>query len=232
MRMVRNVAMAVAVLASATMANAASVVFYTATSGNAQSGITTQGSSTPAPGLPLNLTCNTSGAPGSCSWVITMQANLGSGGILGWSADLQTAAGNGVGVNTPAIVAGPFNNQTFAGTPGAGPALLVGSHGQTFSAVAPGTLSLLTFNLTRSFATGDLSVAGIRAGTSTDASVVWTNDTTGDYESVGFAPNLPGSGQEGTVGLLPSIIITNTPEPASLGLLAIGAMALLRRRTR
>jgi hypothetical protein len=223
--------MAMAILASATMANAASVVFYTATSGNAQSGITTQGSATPSPGLPLNLTCDTSGAPGSCSWVITMQAAIGPGGVLGWSSDLVTGAGNGVSASAPAIVAGPFNNATAPGTPGSGASLLLGSHGQTFSAVQPQTLSLLTFTLSRSFATGNLSVATINAGTAADASVVWTNETTGDYESVGFAPNLPGSGQEGTMGLLPSIIITNTPEPASLGLLAIGAMALIRRRS-
>ena len=228
MRMVRNVAMAVAVLASATMANAASVVFYTTanTAGNGAGG------AGGGAGQALNLTCDTSGPAGSCSWVVNMQVNIGPGGVLGWSSDLVTAAGNGVAAATPAIVAGPFNNATFPGTPGAGPALLIGSHGQTFSSVQPSTLSLLTFTLTRSFVTGNTSVAGIRAGTAADSSVVWTNETTGDYEDVGFSPNLPGTGAEGTLGLLPSIIITNVvPEPASIGLLALGAVALIRRRS-
>jgi len=228
MRMVRNVAMAVAILASATMANADSFVWYEAanTSGNSA------GAPGGAQGTALNLTCDTTLA-GPCSWVITMRSALGAGGILGWSADLQTAASDGVvSVTNPAIVAGPFNNSTAPGTPGALGALLVGSHGQTFSAAAPQTLSLLTFTLNRTFTAGNLSVAGIRAGTSTDGSVVWTNETTADYENVGFSPNPAASGQEGTFGLLPSIIITNVPEPTSLGLLAVGAMALLRRRAR
>lgn len=227
MRMVRNVAMAMAVLASASMANAASFVWYTATPNNAQSGGTPG-----AQGTALNLTCDTSGAAGSCSWNVTMNVAIGPGGVLGWSADLLTAAGNGVATSNPAIVAGPFNNSTFPGTPGTGPALLVGSHGQTFSAVQPQTLQLLTFTLTRSYASNDLTAAAIRAGTSTDASVVWTNDTTFDYEDVGFGPNPAGPGVEGTVGALASINIQNVPEPTSLGLLALGALAVIRRRAR
>lgn len=226
MRMVRNVAMALAVLASATMANAASFVWYETANTNGNGA----GPAGGAQGTALNLTCDTSGPAGSCSWVITMRTAIGPGGVLGWSSDLSTAPGNGVSASAPAIVAGPFNNSTFPGTPGSGASLLVGSHGQTFSAVQPQTLSLLTFTLTRSYATGDLSAAGVRAGTSSDASVVWTNETTFDYEDVGFGPNPAGSGAEGTVGALASINIQNTPEPTSLGLLALGALAVVRRR--
>lgn len=226
MRMVRNVAMALAVLASATMANAASFVWYETANTNGNGA----GGAGGAQGTALNLTCDTSGPAGSCSWVITMRAALGTGGILGWSADLLTAAGNGVSASNPAIVAGPFNSATNPGTPGTGPTLLVGSRGQTFTPQAPQTLSLLTFTLTRNYLTGDLTAAGIRAGTSVDGSVVWTNDSTGDYEQVGFGPNPAASGQEGTVGPLASINIQNVPEPTSLGLLVLGALAVVRRR--
>jgi len=228
MRMVRNVVMALAVIAFATAANADSFVWYTAanTNGNGPASPGAGGGQ----GQALNLSCDTSLAS-PCSWVITMRAALGAGGITGWSSDLKTAAGNGVSASGPAIPAGsPFDNAQFPGTPGAGQSLLLSSRAQTFTPVQPSTLSLLTFTLTRSFAAGDLTLATIQGGTAQSAQIVWGNDTTGDYENVGFGPNPAGSGAEGTLGALPVINVQNVPEPTSLGLLALGAMAIIRRR--
>lgn len=227
MRMVRNVAMALAVLASATMANAASFVWYETANTNGNGA----GAAGGAQGSTLNLTCDSSGPNGSCSWVITMRAALGPGGITGYSADLRTAAGNGVSASNAAVAAGnPFNNPVFPGTPGTGANLMFKQAGQTFNPVGPQTLSLHTFTLTRSFNTGDLSIATIQGGPSTDGQIVWGNDTTADYEDVGFGPNAAAPGFEGTFGALPVIRITNVPEPTSLGLLALGALAVIRRR--
>jgi len=229
MRMVRNVAMAMAVLASASMANAASFVWYTATPNNAQS------TGTPgAQGSALNLECNTEGAPGSCSWTVTMMVNTGSGGLVQHATDLRTAPGNGVAAAGAAIAAGQLftGGDAAAGAGGTGAALLVGAHGSTFAAggiPANTTFPVLTFTLTRQYNTGDLSAASIQAAASPDSTWVWANND-GNYEMVAFGANAAIEASEGVVAALPVINIQNVPEPTSLGLLALGALAVVRRR--
>lgn len=228
MRMVRNLVTALAILASATAANAGSFVWYTATNGNAQSG-----GLPGAQGSALNLTCDTSGAAGQCSWVITMNLNTGTGGIVEMNTDLSTAVGNGVAVSNPALVGGqPFTTGASAGVAGPAPVVLFSTHG---TAVVAGGLpalqtnQLITFTLTRAYNTGDLSLAGIRAGASSNDQFVWANNS-GDYESVVFGSNPIVSAEPGTTGALPVINIQNVPEPTSIGLLALGALAIVRRR--
>lgn len=233
MRMVRNVVMALAVFASATMANADSFVWYSTpnTAGNGAAG-----AAGGAQGSTLALTCDTSLPGGSCSWVISMRAALGAGGITGWSADLHAgpvgAIGNSVSASAPAIPAAPFDNAANAGTAGSGANLLLASRAQTFTPVGPQTLTLMTFTLTRSYNAGDLTLALVAGGPSSNGQIVWGNDTAGDYENVGFGPNPALPGFEGTGGPLPVITLQNVPEPTSIGLLALGALAVIRRRAR
>jgi len=226
MRMVRNVAMALVVLASATMANAASFVWFEAANTNGNGA----GPAGGAQGTPLALTCDTSGPAGSCSWAILMRVNIGAPGLLGWSNEMHSAAGNGVALSNPALVLGPFaGGLSNAGTGGASPDLLLNAGAFTFTNVPPQTLTIHTFTLTRSFATGDLSIANVMAGASNSSELVWANND-GAIEFVGYGANPPTEAAPGTVGLLPSIVITNVPEPTSLGLLALGALAIVRRR--
>jgi hypothetical protein len=202
---------ALAVLASASMAQGAATVWY---------------SSGPlgAPATELVLTCDTSGPAGTCTFPVTMNLLLTSTAGQSWATDLGTAASD-VSISGPTIVANAYNANTNAGVPGTGQDLLVGSQGAAFGAGAPaGTYGLLTFNLSRSFVTGDLSTATIVARNGAFEFV--SND---DYEIVQYGANPPISGEAGNVGG-PVIRIVNVPEPTTLALLALGGLALIRRR--
>lgn len=208
-------------------AQAATMVWFETPNANGNGGVVWPGGSQ---GTTLGLFCDTSAPSGMCTWQIQMKTALGPGGVVGWSLDLRTAPGNGVSVVNPQTPSGtPFNNSAFAGTGGTGAALLSGAHGQTFVPQQPQTLTLLTFTLRKSFQTGDLASWWVFGGPSLDGSVVWTNDSTGDYEVVQFGPNPPMPGFEGNLGILP-VIANYIPEPASLALMALGAAVCMRRR--
>ena len=181
------------------------------------------------PGQRLVLYCSASHNP--CMWQVSVMATLGAGGITGWSLDLRTAPNNGVSIMNPQLVPGPFNNATSTGIVGSGPSLLHGAHGQTFQPVTPQTLALMTFTLRWDMLQGGFHyVDGISGGPSSDGSVVWGNDTTGDYEVVQFGPNPPAPGFEGNYGIMPLIEVHEVPEPGSLLLLSLGAAVCLSRR--
>jgi len=207
-------------------AQAATMVWFETPNWNGNGG---PGTPAGAPGTTLDLYCDHNGPAGTCTWQISVRAALGTGGILGWSLDLRTAPGFGVSVINPQTPPNtPFNNAAFPGTVGTGPALLHGAHGQTFVPQPPQTLTLLTFTLRRSFAAGEAGFAAVLGGPSTDASIVWTNDSTGDYEIVQFGANPPMLAEEGNFGFLP-VIRETVPEPASLSLLLLGTAVFLRR---
>jgi hypothetical protein len=232
MRMVRNVAMALAMFATATAANAASSVWYQATNINGDG----TGAAGGAIGTPLVLTCNAAAA-GNCTWAITMMVNSGTGGLVQQATDLHTAAGNGLAASAATYVAAgnPLNADTAAGTGGQGANLLIGTHSDTFTpggVPAASQFALITFTLTETHGAGDTGARDVLVSTSPDSTFVWAN-TNGDYELVGFGANPPYSAVEGTsppTGL-PVIHINNVvPEPTTLGLLVLGGLAALRRR--
>jgi len=231
MKMVRNVVVALAVLASATMAQAASFAWFTAANTNGNGA----GAAGGAQGSRLDLTCDTSVA-GSCSWVITMKMNYGAG-LGGWNADLLTAPGNGVSSSNGTIAASnPWqgaNSLANGGTGGSGAALLSGAQGQTFSVLPGGTVDMITFTLTRNFASGDLTTKDIFVKVPVSpVGVEWFNGNDGDYEFVSFGGNAPvqavGGGEISVA--LPVIRITSVPEPTTLALLALGGLAAFRRK--
>lgn len=233
MKMVRNVVVALAILASAAVANASSVAWFTAanTAGNGA------GSAGGAAGSRLDLTCDASQPSGSCSWVITMKLTT-SGGLGGWNADLVTAAGNGVSSSNGTLAGtNPWtgaNSFAAGGTGGSGAALLAGAQGQTFAVVPAGTVDLISFTLTRSFATGNTSVADVFVKIPVSpVGVEWFNGNDGDYENVAFGPNAAIQAVGGSAIDIPAAVIRITnvvPEPTTLALLALGGLAAFRRK--
>lgn len=227
MRMVRNVVMALAVVASATVANADSFVWFTAsnTAGNGAAG-----PAGGAQGSNLNLTCDTSLA-GPCSWVITGRLNRGAG-LLGFNFNLGTAPGNGVSAGNGTYLANPpYASLPSGGTGGTGAALLTNVEGQAAANPAAGQNDLVSFTLTRTFVAGDLSAAQISLSIPTSPNgIEWFNGNSFLYEVVGFGANAPSNTELYPLTAGTVITIQNVPEPTSLGLLAMGALGLLRRR--
>jgi len=227
MRMVRNVVMALAVVASASIANADSFAWFTTgnTAGNGAAG-----PAAGAQGSNLALTCDTSLAS-PCSWVITGRLNRGAG-LLGFNFSLGTAPGNGVSSGNGTYMANPpYASLPSGGTGGTGAALLTNVEGQAASNPAAGQNDLVQFTLTRSFVAGDLSPASISLSVPTSANgIEWFNGNSFAYEMVGFGANPLTNTETYPVTAGTVISIQNVPEPTSLGLLAMGALGLLRRR--
>jgi len=217
MKVVRCLVAALAVVSAASAANAANSVWY---SSGASGGS----------GTVLELSCDTTNA-GSCVYNVTMNVDGDDAvGLIAWASNLSSS--NPLdSASGAAIAAGnPFNSAAQAGTGGAGLNLLSGSQGQTFGAPLTGTSQLITFTLTHNYVVGSLGLSSVITEQASDGStgVVWAGGD-GDYASVsvGGGPAAPHS--EGTIGGI-GIRITNTPEPATLSLLGLGALALIRRR--
>lgn len=221
MRMVRNMVMALAVLVSTAATYGASALWYSSPTGG------TQGQ-----GQVLNLTCDTSGAPGSCSWVVRLNMQS-SAGLQSWLMDLSTAPGNGVSAAGGTTTNSIWTQPGAAGVGGTGPALYTGARGQNIGTPAAGTNQLIEFTLSRSFNTGDLSSAEIFARIPADPAFFFYNGLDDDIETVSVGPNagVYANNTTGPVDYANAVIrIQNVPEPSSLVLLALGGIAALRRR--
>ncbi len=236
----------------ASVASATNNVWFAANgsatcTGSATAGPTTGGIA----GTRLNLSLNDSLGAGSCSWPIRLmldyQGDGGDDGILGWALDLYT--------NSPASkVSATFTAYqsttafpTTAEQPPDNAALVpAGSHYILPSpATAPGKgrsrtdgqfnpfglYPLMDLVITKTKNLGDTNTADIYVRVGTGA---WGVDDPSFSQSAGqfqFGPNAPTSenGAAGTQFALPLIRIVNSPEPASLALLGLGALALIRR---
>jgi hypothetical protein len=216
---------ALVIASAASVASAANAVWFSGTVASGPGGGGPGGE-----GSILDLTCDTTGPAGTCSYNITMSVNGDDAvGLIAFASNLSSSSASDSAAN-PAIAAGnPFNSAPLPGTPGAGPGLLSGAQGQTFGAPLTGTANLITFTLNHAFVSGDLGVSLItESATDGSTGVVWAGGD-GNYAqvSVGGGPAIEHS--EGTIGGV-GIRITNVPEPTTLGLLIIGGLALIRRR--
>jgi hypothetical protein len=196
-------------------------VWYSATSNGGTALVDQQG----APGVQTKVSCGATG-----SWAITVHYTLTDGGATSWALDHYG--------NTPfttvgglAVPSTGFAVGVNVGTnPNAGGELLKTQSGQDLSAsgVGPGDFILETWTLSSSNCSGNVlaGIGGIEFG---------GNDPDGfdSYEVVGIGNNVPrpgfSLGSDPTAAELNPVIVI-TPEPTTLSLLALGALAMIRRR--
>lgn len=189
-------------------------------------------------GAALVLECDKQVSPAGCTWDVTFMYTAADGGGAGWAVDLNSPSFAKLSITNATTLNTPLANVAQAhGAPGSaaggffvGPEWLLGDAGGVANPPLGGALAataLQTFTLVAgSQGTGIdniYAMMGIGA---------WGgNDTPSFTELVALGSNAPVSG-EITGDLLPEavIVVRNIPEPATLSLLAFGAIALIRRR--
>lgn len=205
-------------------------VWFEAVPTSPNAGVEAQG-----PGQAALLTCDKLVAP--CSWNLTLKYQT-DGGAGGWALDLGTAlAGEKINVSNVLVAANVLTSGTISQgtTPNAAGILAEGQGGASGAAAgAPaGTYDIATYTLTKGPGT-NLGVYDILAAIG--AVEFGGNDQDG-YEIVAIGPNPGrlgyslGGASAGGYESLPVITIRNVPEPSSLALIGLGALALIRRRS-
>jgi len=242
MRKLTFVCVALAGLSVAQSASAITQVWFEAAGSNPASSVVTQG----LPGNTLALSCNAA-APGTrCEWLVTVMANtpVTDAGILAWAQDFGSPNApklriKSLNVNTANWTLGVSNGQP--GPAGGGPDnLWIGAQGQRGTPGADGTYQLATFVLSKIKPTVPqtpqtwavfTNVGGNEWGCDIgDATGGAACDANSSYPIVQFGANAPISAEGGGAPQLPVIVGVNIPEPATLSLIGLGLLGLLRRR--
>lgn len=235
MKVARILALAaVATLTVTSMSFAAGAVWFTA---NAQTPNASAGTS--GPGQALELGCDVSGGL-RCDWLVTILYQNNDGGAFGSSIDLGTTAPGDLGkftvknitlgANALQAIPNPFG----INLPGGQLLDNVGGSNLAAQGAPAGLYTIATFVLSKNKLPGELNTSLIYAGVG--ASEFGGNDDGGFYEVISIGPNPANSGFNAgpwpysVDGMAPSIVVRNTPEPATLGLLGLGVLALARRR--
>jgi len=208
--------------------------WYTAVATSPGGSVVSQGQ-----GQALMLECDKLVAPGGCTWDVTFMYTAADGGGAGWAVDLNSPSfsklsiTNATSLNTPLSNAGQQHGAPGSAAGGffTGPDWLLGDAGGIANPPLGGPLAataLQTFTLVAGPG-GAVGLDNIYAMIGIGA---WGgNDTPSSTELVALGSNGAVSG-EITGDLLPEavIVVNNIPEPATLSLLAFGAIALIRRR--
>jgi hypothetical protein len=209
-------------------------VWYSATGLNPQSTVGASG-----PGQTLQLGCDKTLPGTTCAWDVALHYDTQDGGQTGWALDLfQPNAGGPFSVTNAVATANPISaggttpgapGQAF-GTPGFDPRILWGDISGTNAAPPAAAANYIVMTFTLSKTGVDAAVHNLTAWIGGGAFGGNDDPLTGN-EIVQIGPNAPVDGGPTGVELpLPVITVTNVPEPATLSLLALGAIALIRRR--
>lgn len=232
MKVARILALAAAMtLAVTSMSFAAGAVWFDASpvTANASGG-------TAGPGQGLNLDCDVS-AGLRCDWIVTVVYQTFDGGAAGWSLDLatdQVDLGKFAVKGQPNIPSSALTGVAFPPTGlNQGTVLIdnIGGTNLTPGGAPAGMYVLFTFELSKNKLPGELNTSFVYAGVG--PAEFGGNDPEGFdfYEVVQIGPNAPRPGYyNGGLEALPVITIRNTPEPATLGLIGLGVLAMARRR--
>ena len=230
MKVARVLMVGLAVMSLSTAANGAYSVWWEATAGPGVPG----GGSLGGPGEVLKLTCDVS--PGPCTWTVKMFLEVGPTDtpIIGWGHDLLgSPADDGKVAVTNAFYKGPFttfsnpfgNPANFEAAFGGAPDLIINTFAAAGAAgVGPGVHNILEFTLEKDKAQPDFNVSVI---TSTVNFGAWA-DINGSVPNINFAGNAIDANVGAATGTV--IQINNIPEPGTVALLGLGAIALIRRR--
>lgn len=198
-------------------------VWYQATPSGGDAAVATQG----APGVATALTCNTAGS----SWAIAVHYTLTDGGATSWALDHYgvnaLVSAGGLTVPSAGFTAGVQNGTLD----NAGGILMQGQSGQNTSGGAgPGDFIVENWTLT-----ANVCSANVKAGI---GGTEFGGNDPGEgldfYEVVQIGSNVPRAGFSlgggDVAGAEPVPVIVITPEPTTLSLLALGALAMIRRR--
>jgi hypothetical protein len=221
-------------IAAAMASNAYGVgqVWYSGVGNNPASSVLSSG-----PGQSLALECDKT--LGQCSWDVTVVYDTADGGQTGWALDLfgdpnKFQVTNALATANPISAGGTTPGapgQAF-GTPGFDPNILWGDI-SGFNAAPPagaGTYNIMTFTLSTIGPVGPPTLYSLNAWIGGNA-FGGNDDLATGNEIVQIGPNPPMDG--GPTGVIlpgPVITVNNIPEPATLSLLALGGLALIRRR--
>lgn len=235
MKVARILALAaVASLAVTSMSFAAGAVWFEAVPNTPNASAGTNG-----PGGTLELGCDISGGL-RCDWLVTIQYQNFDGGAFSSSVDLGTINPDdlgkfnikqiNLGANALQVTPNPFGTNVGNGQ------LLDNVGGSNLSAggAPAGLYNIATFVLSKNKLPGELQTSLIFAGIG--GTEFGGNDDGGFYETIAMGPNAPATGFNpgpwpyAADGALPVIVVRNTPEPATLGLVGLGVLALARRR--
>jgi hypothetical protein len=233
MKLARFIAvLTVAALISASTASAVSVVWFEVVGVTGAGGVDPTGPG--GPGQKLNLNCDVS-APGPvrCDWDILVRGNM-EAGLAGYGIDLLSSD-LGLFVKTnpiPEFLPNQFvGGQNFGGPNiNPGPGILVRGRQAIAGAIPGGVQDLYRFHLSLIKQPGDLSPKTVFANNAnTFPAQGWgPGPRTVIY---GNNPEMSASAPYGgTPGAVPVINIRNFPEPMTLAMLGMGALALIRRR--